>query len=131
MENLIIERTSRTPTIHCNAATGEIQISGRSMPDNGTEFFKPFFEWLNEYAKDPQSNTSVDIWFEYFNTASSHNLINLFGKLQNIFDAGHNVAVRWFYADEDIMEHGEDYRQNYGYPFKIIDCDKWIGDSLI
>jgi len=117
---LSIQETSRTPAIVCDAASGLIDIKGRSTPENSTEFYKPFFEWLDEYAKNPHENTLINICLDYFNTGSSHSLLTLFGTMQTIHNKGYNVTVCWYCDDEDIRDYGLDFQIYYKFNFKVI-----------
>ncbi|NOQ27680.1 MAG: DUF1987 domain-containing protein [Bacteroidales bacterium] len=123
MESIAIEGTPKTPTVNFDATTGKIEIKGRSIPENSIEFYRPLVEWLEEYSKEPQKLTNVNIQLEYFNTSSSKCILDVFKKLEAIKKAKNEVVINWYYEedDEDMLEAGEDYESIIRIPFKMIE----------
>jgi len=123
MESISIEGTPKTPTVNFDAGTGLIEIKGRSIPENSIEFYRPLVEWLEEYSKEPQKLTTVNIQLEYFNTSSSKCILDVFKKLETIKKARNEVVINWYYEedDEDMLEAGEDYESIIRIPFKMIE----------
>ncbi len=123
MESITVEGTPKTPTVNFNADTGIIEVKGRSIPENSIEFYRPLVEWLEEYAKNPQKLTTVNIQLEYFNTSSSKCILDVFKKLESIKKARNEVIINWYYEedDEDMLEAGEDYESIIRIPFKMIE----------
>ncbi|HOK60987.1 MAG: DUF1987 domain-containing protein [Tenuifilum sp.] len=122
MELLNIEGTPKTPTVILNPSTGVIEIKGRSIPENSIEFYRPVVEWLDEYIKNPQPNTVVNVQLEYFNTSSSKCILDVFKKLEVLKKNQKDVIINWYYEedDEDMLEAGEDYESIIKVPFKMI-----------
>ena len=125
MEPIIIEGTPKTPSVKFDAATGILEIKGRSIPENSIEFYKPLVDWLDKYSEDPVSQTVVNIHLEYFNTSSSKCILDVFKKLELIHKAKNDVVVNWYYEedDEDMLEAGEDYESIIRIPFKMIEVE--------
>ncbi len=123
MESISIEGTPKTPTVNFDASTGIIEVKGRSIPENSIEFYRPLVEWLEEYSKEPQALTTVNIQLEYFNTSSSKCILDVFKKLEAIKKARNEVVINWYYEedDEDMLEAGEDYESIIRIPFKMIE----------
>ncbi len=123
MESISIEGTPKTPTVNFDATTGIIEVKGRSIPENSIEFYRPLVEWLEEYSKEPQKLTTVNIQLEYFNTSSSKCILDVFKKLESIKKARNEVVINWYYEedDEDMLEAGEDYESIIRIPFKMIE----------
>lgn len=121
MENFYLEETTKTPEINLNAQTGKFVISGRSIPENSIEFYKPMFDWLDAYADDASDKTHVDVKLEYFNTSSSKCLVEVFRRLEEIKNKGKDIEVTWFYEedDEDMQESGEDFKEIINLPIKM------------
>ena len=61
MECISIDGTQNTPKVLLCASKGLIEISGRSSPINSLEFYQTILEWVEEYAKKPKPQTSVNI----------------------------------------------------------------------
>jgi len=59
---------------------------------------------------------------EYFNTASSKMLLEIFELFKNLHDSGNKVTVDWYYQedDEDMQDAGEDYADIVELPFNFI-----------
>ena len=123
MESISIEGTTKTPSVILNPESGVIEIKGRSIPENSIEFYRPIIEWLDEYAKNPNKDTTVNVQLEYFNTSSSKCILDIFKKLESLKKARNEVVINWYYEedDEDMLESGEDYESIIRVPFKMIE----------
>ncbi len=69
-KDLSIEGTAKTPQIDFNHLTGELILSGKSIPENAAKVYEPLVEWIDEYIKSPRQTTNLRLNFEYFNSAS-------------------------------------------------------------
>ena len=125
MEPIIIEGTSKTPTVRFDLNEAVFEIKGRSIPENSVEFYKPLVDWLESYKESPLQKTVVNIRLEYFNTSSSKCILDVFKKLEVIHKAKNEVEVNWYYEedDEDMLEAGEDYESIIRVPFKMIEIN--------
>ncbi|MAZ36542.1 MAG: nuclear pore complex subunit [Crocinitomicaceae bacterium] len=127
MNSLEIEGGSKTPTVKLDAEKGTIALSGRCIPENAVDFYKPIYEWLDEYATGPKDNTTVEIRLEYFNTSSSKCLLDVFKKVERLQkDNSSSVKVNWYHEtdDEDMLEAGEDYDIIISMPFNMVEVDE-------
>ena len=122
MDTININGTLKTPAIITDPNQGLIDIKGRSNPENSVAFYKPLFDWLVEYVKEPLDSTTVNIQLEHFNTSSSKCILEVFKKLEYIKKVNKDVIVNWYYEknDEDILEAGENYEAMTNLPFKMI-----------
>ena len=122
MELINIEGTPKSPTVSMDPNSGVVEIKGRSIPENSIEFSKPLVDWLDEYAQGPSAKTVVNIRLEYFNTASSKCILDVFKKLEVLKKNSADVIINWYYEedDEDMLEAGEDYESIIKVPFKMI-----------
>ena len=121
MSNLIINDSIKTPSISFES-TGMLEMKGKSIPENSLEFYRPVFEWLDNYTQSPAPKTELKISLEYFNTSSSKCLLDILRRLETINLSGKSeVKVSWFYDadDEDMMEAGEDYQALVKVPFEL------------
>ena len=127
MESLVIVAGQKTPSISFQADNGMLEIKGRSIPENSVEFYRPVFEWLDQYSQSPSNKTHLTIQLEYFNTSSSKCLLDIFRKVEHLHKvSGTEVLVKWFYEeeDEDMKEAGEDYQSLVKIPFSF-EKSKW------
>jgi len=123
MNSIKIESTTKTPYVYLDPTQGLIEIKGRSIPENSVEFYKPIIEWLDKYSSQPQPKTVVNIQLEYFNTSSSKCILDIFKKIEALYNSGKDVIINWYYEedDEDMLEAGEDYQSIIKVPFKMIE----------
>ena len=121
MEKLIIEKTSDTPSIHLDSSD-KIEISERSLPENAIDFYAPIIEWFNEYSKNPNSETIVDIKLEYFNTSSAKQIAKILLILQKLAE-NNNVLIKWYYSasDSDMHSSGVRYSKLVKVKFEFIE----------
>ena len=122
MEPLIIDGTEDTPKVVLDIENKIFEISGRSLPEDVVTFYQPVMEWLDELEKTPLDNLDFDIKLDYFNTASSKLILDIFLKLEEIFLKGNSIKIRWYYSelDEDLAEAGEEYSELVEIPFDVI-----------
>jgi hypothetical protein len=120
---LKIAGTEDTPEIHFNSSENEYVISGRSLPEDVSSFYKPVFDWLNEFEKNSVSNPSFKFKLEYFNTASSKIILDILMRLEDINGTkSSNIGIDWYYmeSDDDMLEAGEEYKDLVDIPFNVI-----------
>ena len=121
MGNYTLKPTPKTPRLSFDKGSGEFEISGRSIPENSIEFYRPLMGWLEDYVKRPAIKTVLTINLEYFNTSSSKCLVEVFRKLEMIRDTS-EVKVMWHYEeeDEDMLESGEDFKKIIKVPIDLV-----------
>jgi len=122
METLIIEETIETPHVELDIQTGSFTFSGKSLPEDVKEFYKPIMEWIEAYTHNPKPNTSMNIKLEYFNTSSSKMILIILKQLIEATNNGSKVIVNWYYPsdDEEIYEAGEEYSDIIKLKFNFI-----------
>jgi hypothetical protein len=123
MDIIKISATEDTPNVILDHVNKVFEISGRSLPEDVVVFYQPVIQWLEELEKNPIENMELSIKLEYFNTASSKLILDILLKLEEIFEKGSPLKVRWFYlsSDSDMKEAGEEYSEIVGLPFEIIE----------
>lgn len=122
MENFYLKPTSKTPSINFDRDKGTFEISGRSIPENSIDFYKPVLDWLDRYIDEPLSETVLEIKLEYFNTSSSKCLVDIFRRFEILYKNGIKTHIRWFYEeeDEDMLESGEDFKGIIKIPLDLV-----------
>lgn len=121
-ESLRIEATEDTPLIDFNVETGVFQVTGRALPEDAHEFFKPIEEWVQEYAESPKEKTTVEMRIDYFNSAATRYIFNLLMCFEDIVDDEKGeVAVVWYYKEGDDMieSKGEEMSSILELPFEM------------
>lgn len=122
MNTIKIAGTEDTPNVILDAENDIFEISGRSLPEDVTSFYDPLLTWLDEYAENTNAKTVFAFKLVYFNTASSKLILDVLMKLEEIYEAGNDVVVKWLFPedDEDMEEAGEEYADIVDVPFEQI-----------
>lgn len=121
---LNIIATEDTPSVQYLNEKSEFRIEGRSLPEDVTSFYKPVFNWLENFAEKQNSPSSFIFKLEYFNTASSKIILDILMKLEDIQNEGKsNVTIEWHYmnGDDDMQEAGDEYKDLVEVPFSLIE----------
>jgi hypothetical protein len=106
LTDIYIDPTNKAPLIDFNHITGDLLISGRSIPENATELYEPVHTWVIEYINNPRPITNFRLNLEYFNSASSIWLAKIVKTLSKISDPDNILFIHlYFNIDEfDSME---------------------------
>lgn len=126
MENFRLEGTPKSPRVDFSASTGQLIISGRSIPENAREFYRPLIDWIEQYGQNPKINTVFDVCLEYFNTSSSKALFDLFKTAEEIqLNGKSNVVVKWKYENDDweMRDAGLEYSRIIQIPLEMIEIE--------
>ena len=123
MKELILEKTVKTPHVNFSSESGILKIEGRSIPENPEEFYTKLFNWSNEYFKNPQNETLVNVQLEYINSGSSKFILEFFQLIQSYSSKGINCKINWHYEEDDeaVLELGKHYQSIINVPFKLIE----------
>lgn len=122
MDKIVLEATSTTPRIYFDPEAGYFEISGKSLPENSFEFYKPLLDWMELYSADPKATSALVFKLEYFNTSSTSHFLRMIKKLEKLYTEGREAAVKWYYddEDEDMKEAGEDFKILSKLPIQIL-----------
>lgn len=122
MKTLEIPATQDTPKVIFDKEKEKFEISGLSLPEDAVGFYKPIINWLEEYSKTPNPNTIFNLQLEYFNTASSKQIIQILLFLEKLNDKS-KVKIKWHFKDidEDMKDLGEEYSEIIKVPFELIE----------
>lgn len=120
VEELVIkdENADFLPNVKFNAKSGVLEFSGLSRVESITSFQK-VLDWIDEYIKNPASQTLIKCDFSYVNSATSKVLMNIFLEFQEI----ENVKVEWLIdsRDIDLEDLGKMYKEILDIDFTIIE----------
>ena len=123
MDDLYLKKSFNSPEVEFLSASGELNIEGRSIPEDPGEFFERLINWLNEYFLKPAEKTVMNIKLEYINSGSSKYMLELLRIMKVNSQKGRNVLIKWYYeeGDESIEELGQHYEQTIQIPFELIE----------
>ena len=102
LSTLFIEPTAKTPQIDLNPITGELILSGRSIPENASKLYENILNWVTEYAKRPKYTTNLRFNLEYFNTSSSIWLAKIVRALCNIENNEYTLMIHLYFSIEEF-----------------------------
>jgi len=122
MDNLLVEATETTPRVEFNKTKNIFKIEGKSLPEDVKNFYSPIIQWFDAYTLQPNPETNLYIYLEYFNTSSSKMILLLLNKIREIQKKGFQVLVTWSYPlhDAEIEEAGEEFAELLNIPFEFI-----------
>jgi len=121
MKKIEIAKSVRSPYVCFDPENGSIVVKGQSILENPREFFEALVvRWLDEYLKSPQEITTIEIDLEFCNTSSSVWIFQLLNKASKLRQMGNEVKIIWVYADEDVLDIGNDYSQCIGMEFSMV-----------
>ncbi|MDY0280493.1 MAG: DUF1987 domain-containing protein [Salinivirgaceae bacterium] len=119
MTPFIHNGTEDTPTVKLDTSAPELLIAERSLPEDAYEFYKPIFEWLEDYAKNPNEKTVFRFELEYFNTSSAKQLSKILLFLKSL---DKEVEIIWCYQldDIDMFNSGKRFEKLTGLNFSMV-----------
>lgn len=101
LKNLYIEPTPKTPHIDLNHFTGELILSGKSIPENAAILYEKVLKWVNEYIKIPRPTSNLRINLEYFNTSTAIWLSKIVATLCSMEDNECTLIIHLYFNIED------------------------------
>jgi uncharacterized membrane protein required for colicin V production len=122
LTNLTLTKTKNTLGVSFDAASGILELSGSSYPENTTEFFKPLIDWIQKYFLEVTGKMVLNIKIDYLNSSSIKYLSDMIDKLENYHKGGGEVELNWHHKedDDDIKEMGEEIKEDVSFKFTII-----------
>ncbi len=122
MEAKRLAGTDDSPEVILDKDANEFKFLGKSLPEDVKEFYNPIHQWIEEYVADPNDETVVEFNMEYFNSASSKQILDILEKFAGIAESGKKVSIKWHFMsdDEDMEDAGESYADIVDVPFEMI-----------
>jgi len=105
--NLIVEQTIKTPQIDLNPLSGELILSGKSIPENAAKIYEPVFNWVSDYIHQARPITNFRLSLEYFNTSSSIWISKILKTLTQISNPDYLFVVHLYLPLEEYDEINE------------------------
>lgn len=123
MNDLYLKKSFNSPEVEFIADSGELNVEGRSIPEDPGEFFDRLINWMNEYFLNPNDKTVMNIKLEYINSGSSKYMLELLRIMKVNSEKGRDVLIKWYFeeGDESIEELGQHYEQTIQIPFELIE----------
>jgi hypothetical protein len=104
IKNIYVDGTLKSPHIDFNQHTGELILSGKSIPENAAKVYEPLVLWANEYIKSPRKITNLRLNLEYFNSSSSLWIVKIIKALSKISDDECILYIHVYFENEDYED---------------------------
>ena len=101
-KSIFIEPTKKSPQIDFNPLTGELILSGKSIPENAADLYEDVLNWVIEYSANPRHTTNIRFNLEYFNTSSSIWLARILKALCSIKDSEYILMIHLYFNIEEF-----------------------------
>ena len=113
--------TPQTPEISFTIG-GDLSIKGVSIPENTYAFYSEAIAWLKEFEFHLPNKVTLNLEFEYLNTASNRSIIDLVRLILKYKERRIEFRVNWLYEaeDDDAIELGEDLEFCVDMKFNFI-----------
>ena len=108
LNNIFTEGTSKTPQVDFNHLSGDLILSGRSIPENAAKIYEPLHLWINKYAKSPRKVTNFRLRLDYFNSATTIWIAKLVKALCKIEKEDCILYIHIYFEIEDFIEMDEE-----------------------
>jgi hypothetical protein len=121
MKKWIIEGTDRSPSVLLDRESSTLKLEGRSYPEEGMDFFEPIILRIRSLHDTDSPIKYVHVRLEYYNSATTKALAELFNALVKVKELGHEVKIIWEYEEEDdtIQEDIVMFTETFQLPFEI------------
>ena len=119
-KHVIQEELKNCPAIVYYPETNQLDLVGRSIPENPELIFRRLDDWITlHFEKNKELNVSIQL--EYINSGSSKYLYEILKRLTGFSRTGNEVRMKWKYEEDDeaMLELGEHYRDTAGIPLQI------------
>ncbi len=101
-----IEKTQSTPEVILDKKKNIFVIRGDILPEDSYAFFLPIYTWLEDYCKNPNPETTLELNIKIINTSSTRRLVKIFKILDQLAQTGKKVNVVFiFLPDDEIMQY--------------------------
>lgn len=122
MKNYVIAAGRKTPEIVFKA-NGELKITGNSRPEDGKNFYKPAFDWIEDFKEFGPSTINLTLDLDYINSVSVRLLLTMLQALNSILEDKNAFKVIWKYDqnDLDMLDQGKILEKSLQHPFEFVE----------
>lgn len=122
MSVFYIEATKDTPKIYFDPAKGIFEISQKSLPEDAIGFFRPVFDYLNQYIDHPNKETNFTFFLDYFSTSTAKQISKIMFLLEKLSERS-KVKVIWKFerSDIDMKNVGKRFKNMVNVDFELVE----------
>ena len=120
MNDLFITASATSPLVHFKN-NGDIQMSGKIILDQNSEFWGQISQWIDQYKSNKPSKTIVNIQIDYLNSSSLKELNKFLILIASISSSESDLYIGWHYNETDIYmrEIGFELSKQSGFNFQM------------
>ena len=120
MKDLLITASATSPLVHFKN-NGDIQMSGKIILDQNSEFWGQISQWIDQYKSNKPSKTIVNIQIDYLNSSSLKELNKFLILIASISSSESDLYIGWHYNETDIYmrEIGFELSKQSGFNFQM------------
>ena len=120
MKDLLITASATSPLVHFKN-NGDIQMSGKIILDQNSEFWGQISQWIDQYKSNKPSTTIVNIQIDYLNSSSLKELNKFLILIASISSSESDLYIGWHYNETDIYmrEIGLELSKQSGFNFQM------------
>jgi hypothetical protein len=104
MNNIFYNATDKTPMVDFNWITGELILSGKSIPENAAKIYEPLLNWTLNYITNARAKTNFRLNLEYFNTSSYLWISKIIKALCSINNQENILIIHLYFNIEDFED---------------------------
>ncbi len=111
MKNLsIIPSASWMPSVDFDVEKGIFSFSGRSYPEDAVNFYEPLIQFIEEYSLQPLETSTFIFKFEYYNTATSKQIMRILLIIAKKLLQNSKTTIQWHFEEDDSDTENAGYR---------------------
>ncbi|MDG2153051.1 MAG: SiaC family regulatory phosphoprotein [Crocinitomicaceae bacterium] len=120
MKDLFITASATSPLVHFKN-NGDIQISGKIILDQNSEFWTQISQWVEAYKSNKPSKTILNLQIDYLNSASLKELNRFLILIASISSSESDLYIGWHYNETDVYmrEIGFELSKQSGFNFQM------------
>lgn len=127
MKNLVLDPSDKTPFFDLRS-DGNFKFGGISMPEDAATFYFKIIDWITDYYRAPNEETSITVGFRYLNSSSSSMVMKIFHAFKRLQESGKTtIKCTWYYEKEDthMLEYVEQVaRHADNIEFEVLPTDE-------
>ena len=126
IEDLRIEKTSKTPEVLFSASDKRLVLFGRSRSEDPHKFYVPVYDLLDKMKTENSDKLELLFKLYYMNTSSSKCIYRILKSVKDLIDQGCKVQLEWYYMedDDDMVELGEDLSFPLGLDIRFVEVEE-------
>ena len=120
MKDLFITASATSPLVHFKN-NGDIQMSGKIILDQNSEFWTQISQWVEAYKSNKPSKTILNLQIDYLNSASLKELNRFLILIASISSSESDLYIGWHYNETDVYmrEIGFELSKQSGFNFQM------------